>query len=81
METPQYDRWDDDDIYRFLGRYIDPAYKIEYDLYWCWNSGIPTVVAIHGNFPMDYTRGFWHARYHRGIREAIKRAKERNYAI
>jgi len=80
METPQYDNWDKD-LCRFLGRYTCTKYKVNYDLYWCWNSGVPTVIARHGDFPQDYARGVQHARYHEGIREAIKRSKERNYAV
>ena len=80
METPKYDHWGDD-LCRFLGRYVGLQYGVEYDLYWCWNSGEPTIVARHGDFPQDCACGLRCAQYHEGLQEAVKRAKKRNLAV
>ena len=70
-EDPQFDH--DCDQCRFLGRYE------KHDLYFCDQSGMPTVLARYGNDGWDYTSGVFFAPVYPAVAEAVKRAKDKGW--
>jgi hypothetical protein len=72
-ETPKYTH--DCTDCKFLGNYKGTHYH--YDLYYCPQSGMPTVVARYGNEGAEYSSGLGFTLPH--LVEAERLAKEQGY--
>ena len=69
MEKPRFVH--DCDKCTFLGQFL------EYDLYYCPQGNIPTVIARFGDEGWDYRSGMYCAEIDPVLKEARKRAKEK----
>lgn len=57
-------------------RFLGPNKKDDHDLYFCWQTELPTVIARYGNYGHEYKSGMAAAHVDQELGEAMKLAAE-----